>query len=145
MYVYVLEYLTPLINPLRLPTDFTKAIQVDLPISHAGAFVYWVEYDGDAPGERVKGREGYFNIDPILRVRARSPILSIDLKPLLPSEGGTRLLPEYVNLPLDGIAMLTVVSKWMGPISRWKKPLSGSERSRLYHVALDSSPGARFQ
>ncbi|KIK99350.1 glycoside hydrolase family 13 protein [Paxillus rubicundulus Ve08.2h10] len=103
-----------------LPTDFTKAIQVDLPISHAGAFVYWVEYDGDAPGERVKGREGYFNIDPILRVRARSPILSIDLKPLLPSEGGTHLLPEYVNLPLDGIAMLTVVSKWMGPISQWR-------------------------
>ncbi|KAF9218130.1 hypothetical protein BS17DRAFT_722188, partial [Gyrodon lividus] len=70
-----------------LPTNLTKPIQVDLPISHAGAFVYWVEYDGDAPGERVKGREGYFNIDPILRVHARSSILSNDLKPLLPSEG----------------------------------------------------------
>ncbi|KIJ65141.1 glycoside hydrolase family 133 protein [Hydnomerulius pinastri MD-312] len=105
----------------KLPTDLSKPIQVDLPISHAGAFVYWVEYDGDAPGERIQGREGYFNIDPILRVHARTPILSTDLKPLLPSDGGAKLLPELVNLPLDGIAMLTVVSKWMGPISQWRK------------------------
>ncbi|KAG6335732.1 hypothetical protein ID866_3356 [Astraeus odoratus] len=104
----------------RLPIDLSKPIQVDLPISHAGAFVYWVEYDGDAPGERIKGREGYFNIDPILRVRARSPILSADSKPLLPSEGGAKLLPEVVNLPLDALAILTVVSKWMGPISQWR-------------------------
>ncbi|KAI6013923.1 glycoside hydrolase family 13 protein [Pisolithus microcarpus] len=83
-----------------LPTDLSKPIRVDLPISHAGAFVYWVEYDGDAPGERIKGREGYFNVDPILRVRARTSVLSSDLRPLLPSEG--------------------VVSKWMGPISQWK-------------------------
>ncbi|KAF8449235.1 glycoside hydrolase family 13 protein [Boletus edulis BED1] len=105
----------------RLHIDFSKPIQVDLPISHAGAFVYWIEYDGDFPGQRIKGREGYFNIDPILRVPARSPILSADLKPLLPSEKGAQFLPDYVDLPLDGIAMLTVVSKWMGPIAQWKK------------------------
>ncbi|KAI6010692.1 glycoside hydrolase family 13 protein [Pisolithus orientalis] len=103
-----------------LPTDLSKPIRVDLPISHAGAFVYWVEYDGDAPGERIKGREGYFNIDPILRVRARTSILSSDSKPLLPSEGGAKLLSEVVNLPLDALSILTVVSKWMGPISQWK-------------------------
>ncbi|KAH7885855.1 glycoside hydrolase family 13 protein [Phlebopus sp. FC_14] len=105
----------------KLPTDFSKPIQVDLPISHAGAFVYWVEYDGDAPGERIKGREGYFNVDPILRVPARSHILSNDLKPLLPDEGGAAILQGVVNLPLDGLAILTVVSKWMGPISTWRK------------------------
>ncbi|KAF9244670.1 glycoside hydrolase family 13 protein [Melanogaster broomeanus] len=105
----------------KLPTDFSKPIQVDLPISHAGAFVYWVEYDGDASGERVKGREGYFNVDPKLRIHARSSVLSTDLKPLLPSEGGAQLLPEYIDLPLDGIAMLTLVSKWMDPISQWRK------------------------
>src|SRR5438876_2010408 len=54
-------------NVCRLPTDFSKPIQVDLPISHAGAFVFWVEYDGSSAGERVKGRQGYFNVDPILR------------------------------------------------------------------------------
>ncbi|KAI6042102.1 glycoside hydrolase family 13 protein [Pisolithus marmoratus] len=103
-----------------LPTDLSKPIRVDLPISHAGAFVYWVEYDGDTSGERIKGREGYFNIDPILRVRARTSILSSDSKPLLPPQGGAELLSEIVNLPLDALSILTVVSKWMGPISQWK-------------------------
>ena len=73
------------------------------------------------PGQRVKGREGYFNIDPTLRIPARSRILSADLKPLLPSDKGARILPEYINLPLDGITMLTIISKWMGPIVQWRK------------------------
>lgn len=73
------------------------------------------------PGQRIKGREGYFNVDPILRVPARSDILSADLKPLLPSDRGAQILPEHVNLPLDGLAMLTVISKWMGPIAQWKR------------------------
>jgi glycogen debranching enzyme len=104
-----------------LPTDFSKPIHVDLPISHAGAFVYWVEYDGTRPGERVKGREGYFNIDPILRTKARSPILSSKLTPLSTSEGGAIIQSSSVNLPLDGLAILTVVSKWMGPLSGWRE------------------------
>jgi glycogen debranching enzyme len=98
---------------------FSKPIRVDLPISHAGAFLYWVEYDGVNPGERVKGREGYFNIDPILRTKARSPILSPDLVPIPSSQGGAAILPDPVNLPLDGLSILTVVSKWMGPMSGW--------------------------
>lgn len=102
----------------RLPNDFSKPIQVDLPISHAGAFVYWVEYDG-APGERVKGREGYFNIDPVLHTKARTPILSDDLRPLPPASGAV-IQENSVNLPLDGLSILTVVSKWMGPISQWR-------------------------
>ena len=106
----------------RLPTDYSKPIQVDLPISHAGAFVYWVEYDGDS-GERIKGREGYFNIDPILQIKARSPILHPETsKPLLPNQGGGVIRrDEHVNLPLSGLVILTVVSKWMGPITEWRK------------------------
>ncbi|KIK60308.1 glycoside hydrolase family 13 protein [Collybiopsis luxurians FD-317 M1] len=104
----------------KLPSDFSKPIQVDLPISHAGAFVYWVEYDGEKPNERVKGREGYFNVDPVLRIKARSPILSDDLLPLPPKSGGV-LQQDIVNLPLDGLSVLTVVSKWMGPVSEWRK------------------------
>ncbi|KAJ7583415.1 glycoside hydrolase family 13 protein [Mycena floridula] len=72
----------------KLPSDFSKPIHVNLPISHAGAFVYWIEYDGEKPGERVKGREGYFNIDPALRIKARTPILSPESTPLPPSKGG---------------------------------------------------------
>ncbi|KAJ7281772.1 glycoside hydrolase family 13 protein [Mycena rebaudengoi] len=95
----------------KLPTNFSKPIQVDLPISHAGAFVFWVEYDGDVPGQRIKGREGYFNIDPVLRINSRSPVLDKDKAP---STG-------LVNLPLDGLSILTLVSKWMGAIPEWPK------------------------
>jgi glycogen debranching enzyme len=105
----------------RLPTDFSKRIHVDLPISHAGAFVYWIEYDGTTPGSRIKGREGYFNIDPILRTKSRSHILSPNLKPLSPADGGAVIQSESVNLPLNGLSILTVVSKWMGPLSGWRE------------------------
>lgn len=107
--------------PSRLPQDFSKPIQVDLPISHAGAFVYWVEYDGEQPADRIKGREGYFNIDPILHTKARTPILSDSLEPLPASKGGAVVKSETVNLPLDGLSILTVVSKWMGPLPEWRK------------------------
>ncbi|KAI0704297.1 glycoside hydrolase family 13 protein [Cytidiella melzeri] len=110
----------------RLPTDFSKPIHIDLPISHAGAFCYWVEYDGDASGSRTKGREGYFNIDPILRTKARSPIIGQDATV---SEKGGAILSDSVNLPLDGLAILTLVSKWMGPLSKWRDYLAeASER-----------------
>ena len=104
----------------RLPTNFSRPIQVDLPISQAGAFMFWVEYDGEVSGERVRGREGYFNIDPVLRTKVRTPILSSCLKPLSPSDGGAALTSEHVNLPLDGLSILTVVSKWMGPLTKWR-------------------------
>ncbi|KAI0731152.1 glycoside hydrolase family 13 protein [Earliella scabrosa] len=102
----------------RLPTDFSSPIQIDLPISHAGAFTYWVEYDGDAPGARIKGREGYFNIDPILRTKARSPILSSDGTV---AADGSSVKSEDINIPLDGLSILTLVSKWMGPTSGWRE------------------------
>lgn len=96
-----------------------------MPISHAGAFTYWVEYDGDEDGTRVKGREGYFNIDPILRTQARSSIVSDSAI----SSNGNAVQSETVNLPLDGISMLTIVSKWMGSTDEWKSHFSeASER-----------------
>ncbi|KIJ55238.1 glycoside hydrolase family 133 protein [Sphaerobolus stellatus SS14] len=121
----------------KLPTDFSKSIHINLPISHAGAFVYWIEYDG-AAGGRVIGREGYFNIDPVLRIKARSSILSQDLKPLPPVEGG-KVLKEEVALPLDGLVILTVVSKWMGELSEWREYLKeASERgyNMLHYTPL---------
>ncbi|KAG6844634.1 hypothetical protein H0H87_005291 [Tephrocybe sp. NHM501043] len=124
----------------RLPTDYSKPIQVDLPISHAGAFVYWVEYDGDAHGQRVKGREGFFNIDPILKTKARSPILDPQtLKPLSPYNGGAVISKnEYINLPLNGLTILTVVSKWMGPISQWYQHFE--EASQRGYMMLHWTP-----
>lgn len=102
----------------RLPQHFSKPIHVDLPISHAGAFKYWVEYSG-SNGERITGREGFFNIDPILKSKARSPVLSEDLKIPPPGQGAI-LSDKLVNIPLDGLAILTVVSKWMGPTEQWR-------------------------
>jgi len=106
----------------RLPTEYSKPIHIDLPISHAGAFVYWVEYDGDG-GERVEGRHGYFNVDPILKIKKHTQILDDHLQ-LLPSHQEASLQEEYINLPLDGLAVLTVVSKWMGPLKSWRKYFS---------------------
>ncbi|KAG8949849.1 hypothetical protein FRC04_008152 [Tulasnella sp. 424] len=114
----------------KLPSIFSKPIQIDLPISHAGAFVYWIEYD--APGKsstRVKGREGYFNVDPVLTVRKRKAILSDDLKALSPSAGGGAITSEDIKIPMDGLAVLTAVSKWMGPLTEWAPHLrEASER-----------------
>ncbi|KAG6831110.1 hypothetical protein H0H92_012787 [Tricholoma furcatifolium] len=123
----------------KLPTDYSKPIHVDLPISHAGAFVYWVEYDGDASGERIKGRQGFFNIDPILKVKARSSILDSQLRPLSPENGGATVSKDkYVKLPLDGLAILTVVSKWMRPITQWQKHFE--EASRRGYTMLHWTP-----
>lgn len=102
-----------------MPQEFSKPIKVDLPISHAGAFIYWVEYDGN-DGERVKGRSGYFNIDPVIVTKKRSPILAPS-REILPPGKGAVLKDEFVNLPLNGLSILTVVSKWMGPLENWRK------------------------
>lgn len=103
----------------RLPSDPTKPIRIDLPISHAGAFVYWIEYEAESG--RVKGREGYFNIDPILRTKSRKPILTSQ-----PSGG--ELTDENNPVSLDGLAVLTVVSKWMGPVDNWRPYFEEAQR-----------------
>lgn len=123
----------------RLPTNVSKPIQIDLPISHAGAFAYWVEYDSDSNEERVKGREGYFNIDPVLRVQKRSPILSDDRSPLSAQANGGKVLKDQVNIPMDGLAILTVVAKWMGTLDEWRPHLKeASERgyNMLHYTPL---------
>lgn len=45
---------------------------------------------------------------------------------LPPTEGGV-VKADDVNLPLDGLSILTVVSKWMGPITEWKKHFSEAQ------------------
>ena len=103
----------------RLPTNVSRPIQIDLPISHAGAFAYWVEYDDETSGQRITGRQGYFNIDPLLRIKARTPILDKDSNHLLPADGGAAIRDELIDLPLSAVSLLSTVSKWMGPVSKW--------------------------
>lgn len=87
-----------------------------------------MEYDGPNPGQRLKGREGYFNIDPVLKMKGRAPILDSHSIPVS-AEQDKILQKDTVNLPLDGLSILTVVSKWMGPISAWREHFAeASER-----------------
>jgi len=117
----------------RLPTNLSRPIHIDLPISHAGAFAYWVEYDNETPGQRITGRQGYFNIDPLLRIKARTPILDKDSNHLLPADGGAAIEDEVINLPLSAVSLLSTVSKWMGPVSKW--PVFFAEaRDRGYNM-----------
>ena len=113
---------------------------MDLPISHAGAFVYWIEYDGDNPRDRIKGRQGHFNIDPILKIKARTAILDPNTStPLSPASGGAVVsTDQYVDLPLNGLAILTVVSKWMGHIDQWRKHFE--EASQRGYTMLHWTP-----
>lgn len=105
-----------------MPTNIAKPIQIDLPISHAGAFAYWVEFDDPEGGQRINGREGYFNIDPVLRVAKRTPILS-EGRPVPALSGGGKVQDELTNINMDCLAILTVVSKWMGPLDTWRPHL----------------------
>lgn len=111
----------------------SSANQVDLLIKSAGVFEFYVEYttdendqdDGDlferkqqAP-VRKKGKSGYFNVDPILQLAVRKPILSESSKVLSSKEGGGAVTNEKEFLPLDGIVLQTLIAKWAGPISDW--------------------------
>ena len=71
------------------------------------------------PGNRITGREGYLNIDPLLRIKARTPILGSNSQHLLPTDDGAVIKDELVNLPLSAVSLLSTVSKWMGPVSKW--------------------------
>lgn len=74
----------------------------------------------------MKGRDGYFNIDPILRTKSRTPIIAPGSQV---SDKGGAVLSDYVNLPIDGLSILTLVSKWMGKTSEWRQYLAeASER-----------------
>ncbi len=108
-----------------------------MPISHAGAFIYWVEYESE-DGQRIKGRHGYFNVDPVLAIRDRTLVLD-DKRHILPPGKGGELKGQYVNLPLDGLSVLTVVSKWMGSVDRWREHfLEAKERgyTMLHYTPL---------
>jgi glycogen debranching enzyme len=114
-----------------LPSDLSKSIQIDLPISSAGVFVYWIEYDAEK-GTRAKGREGYFNIDPVLRARKRTSILGPDQSILSPGKGAI-VTQETTHIPLDGLSMITLVSKWMGTLEDWK-PFYKEASERGYNM-----------
>jgi len=107
-----------------LPQDTSQPIQIDLKVTQAGAFEFYVEFQGDSTkGEgRVKSKPGYFNVDPVLTAPGRQRILSGDLdnqKVLPVGEGGRVIKGSTTNISLDGLVIQTVIAKWMGKMSKW--------------------------
>ncbi|KAI7946805.1 hypothetical protein MJO29_011332 [Puccinia striiformis f. sp. tritici] len=109
-----------------LPQDTSQPVQIDLKVTQAGAFEFYVEFQGDSTKEedRVKSKPGYFNVDPVLTAPGRHKILSggTENQKILPvGEGGSVKKGSSVNIPLDGLVIQTVIAKWMGKMSQWPK------------------------
>ncbi|SPO47047.1 probable 4-alpha-glucanotransferase / amylo-1,6-glucosidase (glycogen-debranching enzyme) [Moesziomyces antarcticus] len=106
---------------------------VDLLIKTAGVFEFYVEYAASASDQqdadlfhhtqdtstRKRGKSGHFNVDPILNVAVRKPILNDACKALSSKDGGGAVTSTSDFLALDGIVLQTLVSKWAGPLSNW--------------------------
>ena len=156
----------------RLPTDFSKPILIDLPITIPGVFHYYIEYEASTShhinaqpvsngfsntndssntngsingsshikhsslnkkSKRVRSATGAFNVDPVLNIPKRSPILSDDSSPLSVAQGGARVLKESVQIEPSGLVIQTVIAKWMGTIDKWDNYLD-CIRDRGYNM-----------
>ncbi len=98
-----------------------------------GVFEFYVEYAASASDQqdadlfhrtqntstRKRGKSGHFNVDPILNVAVRKPILDDACKALSSKDGGGAVTSTSNFLALDGIVLQTLVSKWAGPLSNW--------------------------
>ncbi|CAO1619295.1 unnamed protein product [Jaminaea pallidilutea] len=119
----------------RLPGDFSKATHVDLYITRAGAYEFYVEHASPepqlpyptasqpvAPGQsqekRVQSKHGYFNVDPIIRIPRRTPILDGNSSQPL-KDGGQVVQGKDSVLPQAAITSLSFFAKWAGPLSKW--------------------------
>ena len=72
--------------------------------------------------DRVIGRKGYFNVDPIITLPARTPFFPFDSTPSsnpLNNASSGAVLEKPANLSLDSLAILSVLAKWMGKTSKW--------------------------
>jgi len=109
-----------------------RPIQVDLAISAPGAFCYFIEHDGPSRrSPRVTGRKGYFNVDPVITVPARTPFFPNDGNPpagLLRDASSGTVLGKPAHLPLDSLVILSVLSKWMGPTPKWDNHFTEASR-----------------
>ncbi|KAI9015038.1 glucanotransferase domain of glycogen debranching enzyme-domain-containing protein [Gaertneriomyces semiglobifer] len=85
-------------------SDPTAEINIELP----GVFEYYVEYEEVPAGKRSCSKgSGSLVIDPRLH---------------LPNTGYNDprfKTPPHILLPLDGVSILTVIPKWLPPVSHW--------------------------
>ncbi|KIR80314.1 glycogen debranching enzyme [Cryptococcus gattii EJB2] len=120
----------------KLPSDLSRPIEVDLPISAPGAFCYFIEYDSPDSTGRVQGRKGYFNVDPIITLPARSPFFPPDTPMAsgpLKEESSGAILPKDKQLSLDSLIIISVLAKWMGKTTEWE-PFFAEASRRGYNM-----------
>jgi glycogen debranching enzyme len=104
-----------------------RPIQVDLAISAPGAFCYYIEHDGP-DGKRVAGRKGYFNVDPIMTVPARTSFKLAPGADVLHDTRSAAITASTQVLPLDGLAILSIIAKWQGTTDKWDAHLAEASR-----------------
>jgi glycogen debranching enzyme len=128
--------------------DVHRPIQVDLPISAPGAFCYYIEHDKNTTSsERITGRKGYFNVDPIIALPARTPFFPADTpvttgtpSPLHDSSSGT-VLEKNQHLPLDGLSIISIIAKWQGSLDKWGPHYAEASRrgyNMIHYTPLQS-------
>ena len=83
--------------------------------------------------QREQSSHCYFNVDPIITLPKRSPILSNDARPLAVGQGGQILKNESITIPMDGLVIQSVIGKWLGPLNQWE-PHIKTIRDRGYNM-----------
>lgn len=101
-------------------------------ISNPGAFCYYIEHDApDASSPRITSRKGYFNVDPIITIPARTPFFPSDtpspVDPLDDVSSGA-VLSKPAKLTLDSLIILSVFGKWMGRTTDWEPHFAEASR-----------------
>jgi glycogen debranching enzyme len=85
-----------------IPNTFTSDIEIDLRVYQPGCYSYYASYTGD-DGKIKTTRKSYFVVPPSLYIRDSF-------------------------LPLNSIALESIVSKWLGPRDNWEAVFSEVKR-----------------
>lgn len=109
-------------------SSLPRPVHVDLPISAPGAFCYYIEHDPLVPGDRITGRKGYFNVDPIITLPARTPFFPAGSTSLLQDESSGAVLDRTTTLTLDSLTILSVLAKWIGKTDKWEEHFSEASK-----------------
>lgn len=87
----------------RLSPSFSRALHIDVPITRAGTFGYYLTYAPLPPFSSSSNAVSTPSIKTEVRYFTVSPCLAINDNPL----------------PLDSLAIFSVISKWLGPAENW--------------------------
>ncbi|KAK6362916.1 hypothetical protein TWF730_000368 [Orbilia blumenaviensis] len=96
----------------KLTPEFSRALTVDIPIHTAGSYAYHVTYSKLPEWDPLSKTQT--NGDAV--TKTRTPTYYICVSPNLNINGSP--------LKLDSLALISAVSKWMGPLENWEPQLA---------------------